>query len=81
MSQIQGMNPEPLHRHGGQGQNPAASLLPTDGGSVGDGHTDDIPGLLEDGNWVWPQGWDEERKTEWRRRYDLALSSELGLGP
>ena len=80
MSQIQGMTPEPRHRHGGQGTNPAASLLPNDGGSVGDG-TNDTPRTLADGTLTWPDGWDEEKKAEWRRRNGLAPPSEPGAGP
>lgn len=76
MSQIQGMKPEPPHRHGGQGENPAASLSPTDGGSVGDGgNVGDRPRLSDDGTIAWPQGWDDLKKTEWRRLNGLAAGA------
>jgi hypothetical protein len=81
MSQIQGMKPEPPHRHGGQGENPAASLSPSDGGSIGDGHAGDVPRLAEDGTLSWPPGWDDEKKAAWRRQNDLAPPSEAGSGP
>ena len=81
MSQIQGMTPEPRHRSGGQGTNPASSLLPTDGGSVGDGHAGEMPRLQDDGTTIWPEGWDEAKKEEWRRHNGLAPPSEPGSGP
>jgi hypothetical protein len=81
MSQIQGMMPEPHHRHSGQGANPASSLLPTDGGAVGDGQTGDNPRTLADGTVAWPPDWDEKKKADWRRRNGLAPPSEPGAGP
>ena len=81
MSQIQGMKPEPPHRSGGQGVNPASSLLPTDGGAIGDGHTGETPTRQDDGTTLWPESWDEARKEAWRRHNGLAAPSEPGAGP
>ena len=81
MSQIQGMKPEPPHRSGGQGVNPASSLLPTDGGAIGDGLAGETPTRQDDGTTLWPEGWDEARKEAWRRHNGLAAPSEPGAGP
>ena len=77
MSQIQGMRPEPPHRKGDQGINPAASLLPTDGGSVGDGHAAGNPRQLAGGTMVWPEGWDALKIADWKRRHEAPPEPEM----
>lgn len=81
MSQIQGMKPEPRHRSGGQGVNPASSTLPTDGGAIGAGHGGEMPTRQGDGSTLWPEGWDDARKDAWRRQNGLAPPAEPGAGP
>ena len=77
MSQIQGMHPEPPHRKGGQGANPASSSLPTDGGSVGDGLSGDNPKILADGTYAWPEGWDDLKIADWKRRQEAPPDPEM----